>query len=74
VQAQLEKEKADTILELQTLEASKTMMSERMAQANLQAKRSNEKVEGLKTQVGSWVGGSVGWLAGRLICSSKTDM
>jgi hypothetical protein len=31
----LEKEKADTILELQTLEASKTMMSERMAQANL---------------------------------------
>jgi hypothetical protein len=50
-QAQLEKEKADTILELQTLEASKTMMSERMSQANLEAKRSNEKVEELKTQV-----------------------
>jgi TPP-dependent trihydroxycyclohexane-1,2-dione (THcHDO) dehydratase len=50
-QEQVVKEKQDTILEMQALGASKTMVSSLLTDANLKAKRMGEKVESLKTQV-----------------------
>jgi hypothetical protein len=45
------KKKRTRSWELHALEASKARMSERISEANLKVKRSNEKVEELKTQV-----------------------